>query len=446
MIQVQAPDTFVKTILGEQSLTRDENYRLLSFCVSLSVPEGTLLYNNLTKELLFLSEKESEDSSVFEQLIKKWFYVPVSFDDQSFSDQLKQIASLKMNSQGLLFTILTTTACNARCFYCFEKGTPAYDMSLQTAQEVVKYIKSLSCAKEKVHLHWFGGEPLCNTAAIDVICSGLKDLDIPFFSSMTTNGFLLDEAIIPKAKDLWNLKKVQITLDGTEEVYNKTKAYIYPGINAFETVLNNLKALESAGISISIRLNAELYNVRNLMSLAELLGALFHNPSSVFIGISPLMSRAGAFPINHDPESQNQLYNSLKELLLHFEKLGFSVGRGLSGNIRLSCCEADSPNAIVIMPDGSLRRCQHIKAGETVGSIYDTAPSLSKGIWTMYRKVEPVCTDCPFYPTCFRLTDCEESEICSETFKMWKKEQLFAKMRQKWKLFLKNRSTGIENT
>lgn len=445
MIQVQAPDSFVNTILGEQSVTRDEQYRLLSFCISTPVTEGILLYNNLTKELLFLSETEAGTASpVFDLLVKKWFYVPFSFNDRQFSDQLRLIAGLKMKSQGQLFTILTTTSCNARCFYCFEKGIPSYDMSLQTAQDVIGYIKSVSRVGEKIHLHWFGGEPLCNADAIDVICSGLRKLDIPFVSSMTTNGFLLNEERIPKAKELWNLKKVQITLDGTEEIYNKAKAYIYPGINAFQTVLNNLKALETAGIFISIRLNAELYNIRDLMSLAGLLGNLFHDPSSVFIGISPLMSRAGAFPINHDKEMEQKLYDSLKDLLLLIESLGFSVGRGLSNSIRLSCCEADSPNAIVIMPDGSLRRCQHIKAGEPVGSINDKQPSLRAGLWTSYREEKPACSTCPFYPTCFRLTDCEESEICSDASRIWKKEQLFAKMRQKWKLFLKNRSTSIE--
>lgn len=447
MIQVQPPDSFLQKILGQQEMTRGEDYRLLSFCISLPVPEGMLICNNLTKEVLFFPESEPASSPhLLETLVRKWFYVPISMNDRNLFDQILSIAKMSSKPKDKSFTILTTTACNARCFYCFEKGTPAYDMSVETAHDVVAYIQSVYQEGSFMRLHWFGGEPLCNPEAIDIICSQLKASGIPFSSQMTTNGFLLSEDMAVRAAGRWNLQSVQITLDGTEDVYNRAKAYIYPDTNAYQTVMNNLSHLKENGISLSIRLNADRYNVNNLHELVDELGRLFPDPSSVYIGIAPLLEHAGAFPIVRDEESRASLFNSLKELLYHIEGLGFATGRGLSKTIRTGCCEADSPHSIVIMPDGSLRRCQHIKTGSIVGSVKDMNPSLGVGMWTSYRKPLPECDLCPFYPSCFRLTDCEESVSCSSALRNWKTEQIYALLRRIWKKFKKNCSTGIENS
>lgn len=51
------------------------------------------------------------------------------------------------------YTILTTTDCNARCFYCYELGRSRIPMSEQTAHEIADYISA-----PKVNIHWFGGE------------------------------------------------------------------------------------------------------------------------------------------------------------------------------------------------------------------------------------------------------------------------------------------------
>ena len=447
MIQVQPPDSFLQKILGQQEMTRGVDYRLLSFCISLPVPEGVLICNNFTKEVLFFPESEPASSPhLLEILVRKWFYVPTSMNDRELFNQTLSIAKMSDRRKDKSFTILTTTACNARCFYCFEKGTPAYDMSVETARDVVAYIRSLYQEGSFIRLHWFGGEPLCNPKAIDIICSELKASGIPFSSKMTTNGFLLSEDMAAKAAGQWNLQSVQITLDGTEDIYNRAKAYIYPSTNAYQKVMSNLSHLKENGVSLSIRLNADMYNVNNLHELVDELGKLFPDPSSVYIGIAPLMEHAGAFPIVRDEEARTGLFTSLKELSDHIESLGFATGRGLFKTIRTGCCEADSPHAIVIMPDGSLRRCQHIKAGSIVGSVKDMNPSLGVGLWTSYREPLSECDLCPFYPTCFRLTDCEESVSCSSALRSWKLEQFYTVLRRMWKNFRQNCSTIIENS
>ena len=87
---------------------------------------------------------------------------------------------------------------------------------------------------EKLTLHWFGGEPLYNKPVITQICLLLKEAGVEYSSQMISNGYLIDDEITREAKTLWNLKKIQITLDGTEKIYNQIKAYIYKDINAYQ--------------------------------------------------------------------------------------------------------------------------------------------------------------------------------------------------------------------
>ena len=115
------------------------------------------------------------------------------------------------------YTIFTTTDCNARCFYCYEMGRSRIPMSDETAYKAATYIAA-HCGGEKVHLHWFGGEPLFNKQVIDIICTDLTEKGIIYDSMMISNGYLFDKDTVEQAVSHWKLKSVQITLDGTEEI------------------------------------------------------------------------------------------------------------------------------------------------------------------------------------------------------------------------------------
>ena len=67
----------------------------------------------------------------------------------------------------------------------------------------VNYIKK-SAKDNSVTLRWFGGEPLCNSRAIDIICSELRKQGVVFTSSMVTNGYLFDVEAVQKDKKNWS--------------------------------------------------------------------------------------------------------------------------------------------------------------------------------------------------------------------------------------------------
>ena len=128
---IDRPSDFVLKIWGKQQIRDDMSYRPLKYIRQLSADTGKLLFNMLTGELVLLSPDEdscfSENPDLSEvvarQLIEKWFLVPDDTNDVNLSKQFTSLfqsinsiySAPKINS----FTILPTTDCNARCFYCY---------------------------------------------------------------------------------------------------------------------------------------------------------------------------------------------------------------------------------------------------------------------------------------------------------------------------------------
>lgn len=71
------------------------------------------------------------------------------------------------------------TACNARCFYCFEEGVNFIPCLWKQLVEVCKFIIGQNKHALKVLIQWFGGERLLNP---DVITYITQTLDAEFAS------------------------------------------------------------------------------------------------------------------------------------------------------------------------------------------------------------------------------------------------------------------------
>ena len=213
-------------LLKKQKMVSGENYRPMYYVVEQPVDEGLLLYHTMTKAMLLLTPEEAEtyktNPTALPQLIEQWFLVPQSHDDRLLSRQMTEVAKMLEKTTDAItsYTILPTTDCNARCFYCYEMGRSRVPMSQETANKTADYIIR-HCQGEKVSMNWFGGEPLYNKPAITTICQRLQESGIQYSSSMISNGYLFNDDTVKEAKELWHLKWVQITLDGTEQPCSK---------------------------------------------------------------------------------------------------------------------------------------------------------------------------------------------------------------------------------
>ncbi len=175
-------------------------------------------------------------------------------------------------SDAKTIRIWTTSACNANCYYCFEKGIHPVKMEKATADHVITYIEKVLRSGDKIDLCWFGGEPLVNESLIDYMTPRIMEVcrkrDCTCRFSMINNGSLITEEISDKMKNEWGIKFIQVTLDGMEDEYNFVKKYKEPEKYNFQTVINSIKLLARHDIKISIRMN---YNGNNYETLKELI-------------------------------------------------------------------------------------------------------------------------------------------------------------------------------
>ena len=80
------------------------------------------------------------------------------------------------NSNYKHYRIWPTSACNARCYYCFEKGIKYQTMTKEVADAVINFIAGRLNEGDTLKVEWFGGEPLLNPDIIDYIFTALKKI------------------------------------------------------------------------------------------------------------------------------------------------------------------------------------------------------------------------------------------------------------------------------
>lgn len=416
----------VHDLIGFQHYAKDESYKPFLYCVIVDSDGGKLIFNTMTRGMMLMTDDEyyqymdcRPPDRILESLVKHWYLIPKSIDAGSFCYAFRQMLNDSSNHKlekldG--YTILTTTNCNARCPYCYEKEYRRRDMDGKTAEDVAEYIRET--AGRKVSLRWFGGEPLCNTEAIDIICGKLREANLLYKSYMITNGYLLDRCDISAVKGLWKLRQVQITLDGTQDVYNVTKHFICDDESPFMRVINNINLMLDNEIEVIARLNVSESNVYDMHNLVDFLSQEFAGKRLFSTYLSPLF--------NEDSEA---LYDGCISLQKHINNI--DIGRMRATPVKKCCCMADSRRSVVITPEGNLGLCEHYADGEHIGSIYNQnldVPAIES--WAE-RNEDGICHGCLLYPQCIRLKKCPTSS-CNEIKQKYQIDQVKVFMLQSY--------------
>ena len=403
-MQIIIPTTpLIERIIGRQKRADGQRYRLMTYVVQQPVADGVLLYNTLTCSLLLLTSDEAADITAQQELIDRWFLVPQEHDDRKACREIREMAALLTPAANTVTTyvILTTTGCNARCFYCYEKGTKPVVMTAETASKVVRYIVAHR-GDEEVMLRWFGGEPLVNVKVIEQICMELREQGVPFRSSMVSNGYLFDADKVQRAKDLWQLQHVEITLDGMEQTYNRVKEFVYRGVNAFERVLTNISLLTAAGIHVDIRLNVDKHNMGEMAELVQLLHQRFGTNEHLLVFSHELYGERA-------PEDNATLFALRMQLKQQIATCGYKGQRllGLQRVIKLNQCMADDDESVLITPEGHLSKCEHYIDRKFFGHIdrEDRNEAILRKFKERQADIE-ACATCSYYPQCNRLVMC----------------------------------------
>ena len=425
MKTIVEPKESITKLLGKQQHKDTDTYRLMRYVMRVDHEDNILLYNVVTSQLVVLDKEEKKLLNnlparyipEMKQLIDNHYLVSESFDEHQQVVNMRfifrKLEETKVSKDITKYTILPTTACNARCYYCFEQGVKTTKMSKETADSVIEFIASHSGDKKFVRITWFGGEPTVASDRIDQITEGLKLRGIKYLSQMTTNGYLFDEELVQKAKDLWNLEYLQICFDGTEERHNATKSFVNVHDNPYQRILRNIGLLLDSGIRVGMRMNFDKGNYQDF-------GELVKEARNRF-GDNPRLS-VYAFPvIGEYADKEGHVLHGSEEWFIDkiVELNNISREAGLYHSVkqlprfRYHCCDAENDSAITITPDGTLVRCcERFDNAETTGTVRDGITDVDLvDAWKKSADHEK-CRECVFFPDCYRIEKCPAKDRC----------------------------------
>ena len=404
--QLKKQDPIAMGMLGKQPI-REKAYRPLTYVLTTEEVDKKIFFNLLTHEIITVDLSELKSSEISKYFIENWYLVPEGHDDQQLVDECRAVLAL-MDSRPInihAFHIFTTLDCNARCFYCFEKRIAGSNMSMETATRVIEYIEEQANG-DPVKIVWFGGEPLFNYPVIDYIAEGLWSKKIQFESDMISNGLLFDSALIGKAKKRWNVKSVQITLDGTRQVYNKVKAFVTDVEDPFDRVMRNIKYILRNEIKVRIRLNIGLYNYSDIRNLVDFLCEEFKGEKNIYVYTSPLTEI-----IQYTDDEKEFMYKLLNELDDKLNPLfGKKDKKDFSEKIANSFCMASGRETVTILPDGKVGICEGL-TDVLLGDIYTKEMNVKvrEDFGRRFYR-EDKCRSCPLYPDCYIVNGCPNKD------------------------------------
>lgn len=434
LVLQQSNKEIISYLGGYQIKKQNRNYRFNNYILIYQYNEEILLIGNLfTGSCIEIKTYEFDNLftdykyDYVDYCIKNYFIVPEDFDEDlhitEARNKLQKTLDITFYDHLNYFTIMTTSQCNARCPYCYEKNIKnKKHMSAEIAEKVARFIiENSDHIKDPINLCWYGGEPLYNIEPINIITNRIKASDIKFKASMISNGYLLNEHLINKVVYEWNIKDIQITLDGMNEKYNNTKNYIYKDDpNPFNTIINNIKLLISNHIVVSLRLNCNNENYQDIKELVFYLCEEFKNhPNKNALSI--YIARLHEY--NLSDEYIKELVEHLLELTEIVTMNGFNVINMFHGINFLNCC-ADSHYGIIINENGYICNCQHYIDKNFIGHIdkaneYDFEQVKS---FMEYEEYTELCDDCFYKPACKRLKMCPINKLkCDENWKKYLK-------------------------
>lgn len=401
-ILISGNETIIKTLHSMQTKKFAEDYfKPSQFNYYQPAKNNWLVYNTLYNTLVRLTNSEYEKllgkKSCGKDLTKKFFSEGLLIEkDLSELALYERWAKMqrKIDKPYFSVNITTTLKCNARCYYCYEKGVKHSDLSDTQIDSIINFIKSHLREKDMLALTWFGGEPLLNTKAFDNITNSLTASDINFSSYIITNGSLITKKLVTEKFKRWNVHDVQITLDGTAETYEKRKSYIGQRAGIFNRILKKISTIAAAGVTVHIRLNIDRENMNEIFELIELLEENF--------GDIPEISWYPAFltEVGNDL-TENEKIEFIKNLFAKLKNpTKINAARRMHSMPKSVPCMRNDPKSVTVDVFGNIFTCEHLvgKKNESVGTLKNFNEKFNKDRFKY--KLRPECKNCVFLPKC----------------------------------------------
>ncbi|WOO36019.1 radical SAM protein [Anaerocolumna sp. AGMB13020] len=365
-----------------------------------------MIYNNLNRNyVIYDSNKHEhimglldnlnqgaygvEDAALLKKMIHKQMIIKDNTDELEIIKFREN--RVRFNNQVYSICILPTLDCNFRCVYCYEEHKKNI-MDDAAAAKIVKYIENIAPNASYLYVSWFGGEPLMEFKRITELTEQFKSIcsryNCRYNAHITTNGYLLNEDVINKFKDL-NITKAQITIDGLEEYHNK-KRPLTNGMGTYKVIQENIINLlnKNPDVSIVLRINIDEENFNHIDEIFDIIPEQHRN--RIEIALSNLF------------EAKDKL--NLYELLKKSVDKTYNYSN-VENNYQV--CPACIVNGFSIAPDCTVIPCSHAaEEGYSLGYINEEGKFIIKD-QNLYYRMKTVtaldndkCVDCIKLPAC----------------------------------------------
>ena len=293
-----------------------------------------LYYNSASGAIVWLDKDVYEaiennnltfiNKDILDALEERGFVVYDAIDEYGRHMNRSKRFKIDKSSDLASFVIAPTMACNLRCVYCFEAGRYCSEkMSESTQNDVFNFITNsiLSRDKKRLHISWFGGEPMMAYSVIQNLSSRLiefcKKHNINYAATMITNATLLDETSIHELYEKYNIRNVQITIDGNNYWYKVLKKGTEEN---FKRVIENILLMSKTPITVSLRLNICKENVLAFKETIETL--LSDKDFHAYIYPGKLMKYSDSDVFNEiGYEEMEEFKKYLREKLKNFQNI-----------------------------------------------------------------------------------------------------------------------------
>ncbi|WP_027820903.1 radical SAM/SPASM domain-containing protein, partial [Paraburkholderia bannensis] len=384
-----------------------------------------VLFDDLANDQVITPERQG----LIELLMNSGFLVPIEVDERAAA--LEKYDRSRSNHDVLSLTIATTMECNMGCYYCFEDRLSAEKLAVPDIEGVVRFVSSRLREKGKLHVNWFGGEPLLAKDFVFEASRALIQLaesrQAGYSATIVTNGYHLDSFTAQELRR-HGVTGVQVTFDGPKEVHDSVRRHL-PGVGSYipiatdivqttrasrrvgsyDTILNNIMSVADV-MRISVRVNISRQNAPAIKLLVDDLVAAGLAGKLAAIDFAPLFN----FKVN-DPKKNYQATDKVHfgmpdfaeveaELIEYVAAQGFSLKDWADPSY--AGCIAVSANGFVIDSTGEVKKCDHELGvpGTAIDSLRDGAVFDADNArrWDEFRpELNAGCGDCVLLPVCY---------------------------------------------
>ena len=354
--------------------------------------------------LIQIADQLDADMEVLEKFKKHGFIT--NFDELAALDTMGRQAA--MGSRSVSVTICPTVGCNFDCPYCFENHIPG-KMSPQVQDDVVGLIGRMmgNVAAKRLHVNWFGGEPLLAPDVIEALSQRLirmaEEKHAEYIGSVVTNGYLLTPENIDLL-DRCRVRQAQVTVDGLREAHDATR-HLAGGGPTFDRIISNLRN-NKLPFGVQIRHNAHMGNMDQIEPLKALIREISEESGNRLVYYAATVT--GSEVADERGQQVDLLAGDIdKEMCIQ------RVLRTGVLNNRGSYCGAHVLTSVSIDDKGNLYKCWNevdkpeLSFGtaaewDVVRPIESAArpDNLTKYLNTTCPIPDPECRECVWLPTC----------------------------------------------